>query len=92
MDRKECPIFSGLIKYFPKALREVSHISYMGNEQHNKGEPLHWARDKSPNELDSMMRHLVDYADGQEFDEDGTRILAKVCWRGLAMLQKELEK
>ena len=92
MERKECPLFSGLIKYFPKALREVAHISYMGNEQHCKGKPLVWDRTKSPAELDSMMRHLVDYADGKKFDEDGSLVLGKIAWRALAFLEKELEK
>jgi len=39
-----------------------------------------------------MMRHLVDYANGEEFDTDGTRHVSKVAWRALAFLEKELEK
>ena len=92
MNRKEFPIFSGLISYFPKALREVSHISFMGNQQHHPDQPLHWDRSKSTDELNSMMRHLVDYANGEEFDTDGTRHVSKVAWRALAFLEKELEK
>jgi hypothetical protein len=92
MNRKECPIYSGLIAYFPKALREVAHISFMGSKQHHPDEPLHWDRKKSPDELDSMMRHLIDHANGERCDTDGTLHLAKVCWRCLAQLEKELEK
>ena len=39
-ERKEIPVFSGVLKYFPKAIRYVSKVSYVGNEQHNPGTPL----------------------------------------------------
>jgi hypothetical protein len=91
-NRKEIVLYSGLIAYFPKALREVAHISFMGSKQHHPDEPVHWDRAKSPEELDSMMRHLVDHAEGELFDTDGTRHLAKCAWRLLACLEKELEK
>lgn len=92
MNRKEYPIYSGFVKYFPKAIREVAHVSFVGNQQHNKGEPLHWAREKSTDEPDALMRHLTDHASGEVFDTDGVRHLAKCAWRILAWLQKELEK
>lgn len=87
-DRKQYPLFSGLIKYFPKALAEVSHVSWVGNEQHNPGEPLHWDRSKSTDEPDALMRHQVEAG---TFDSDGIRHSAKVAWRALAQLEKELE-
>lgn len=89
--RKCMPIFSGVISYFPDALLEVSKVSKAGNDQHSPGEPLHWDRSKSTDELDALTRHLVDHAKGNEFDYDGIRHMAKVCWRSLAYLQKELE-
>lgn len=87
MNRKEYPIFSGVIKYFPDALREIANVSFRGNEQHNKGQPLHWAREKSSDQLDALMRHLTDYAKGNEIDEDGVPHIYKVCWRALAEAQ-----
>lgn len=90
-NRKEYPMFRGLLVYFPDALKEVSHISHIGNTQHNDNTPLHWDRSKSQDELDALMRHLTDHARGEILDTDGCRHLAKVCWRALAMLQKELE-
>ena len=57
--RKEYPVFSGLIDYFPDALAEVAHISYIGNQKHNPGQPLHWSRDKSNDHLDCIARHLL---------------------------------
>jgi hypothetical protein len=86
--RKDTPIFSGVLKYFPKALAEVARVSKIGNDQHNPGSPLHWDRSKSGDELDALTRHLVDAG---TMDTDGTRHSAKVAWRALANLEKELE-
>ena len=67
-------------------------MSKAGNDQHNPGKPLFWDRTKSKDELDALTRHLIDYASGIKKDTDGQLHLAKICWRGLAALQKELEK
>ena len=50
VNRKEYPLYSGLLKYFPDALMEVANCSYKGNEQHNPGTALHWDRSKSGRE------------------------------------------
>jgi len=92
IQRKATPIYSGVLKYFPDAIKEVARVSQAGNDQHHKNKPLHWDRSKSTDELDALTRHLVDHASGHELDTDGQRHLAKVVWRALAMLQKELEK
>ena len=88
VNRKEYPVFSGVVKYFPDALMEVAHVSFVGNEQHNKGEPLHWAREKSTDDADALMRHLIQAG---TIDTDGVRHSCKVAWRALAVLQKEIE-
>ena len=90
--RKETPVYSGVLKYFPDALLEVARVSFIGNQQHNPNKPLHWDRSKSTDEPDALMRHLIDHAKGDVFDADGVRHLAKVAWRSLSLLQKELEK
>ena len=90
-NRKDVPIYSGCLVYFPLALKEVAKVSKVGNDQHNKGEPLHWDRTKSTDELDALTRHLIDHASGHVLDEDGQLHIAKVCWRSLAYLQKYLE-
>ncbi len=87
--RKDIPLYSGLIKYFPDALAAVAEVSRVGNEQHNPGSELHWDRSKSTDELDSLMRHLFEVG-GQ--DHDGQRHSAKIAWRALANLQKEIEQ
>lgn len=90
-ERKGTPIYSGVIKYFPRAVAYISKVSWAGNQQHHPNKPLHWDRSKSTDELDALMRHLTDHARGQKFDEDGIRHLGKVAWRACAMLEKELE-
>jgi len=86
--RKECPIYSGCLMYFPDAIRAVAELSFVANEQHNPGTKMHWDRAKSGDELDALARHLMDAG---SFDDDGQRHSAKVAWRALASLQKEIE-
>lgn len=83
------PVYSGVLKYFPDAILELARVSYVGNEQHNPGEPLHWSRGKSNDHKDALMRHLIDAG---QIDDDGVRHSAKVAWRALASLQLEIEK
>jgi hypothetical protein len=87
-DRKTFPVASGVLDYFPDALAVIANVSYRGNEQHNPGKPLHWDRSKSQDEADTMIRHFLQRG---TLDEDGTRHSAKMAWRALALLQKELE-
>lgn len=87
-ERKAMPIGTGVLDYFPAALAAVAHCSFVGNEQHNPGEPLHWARGKSTDEADALIRHFLERG---TVDTDGVRHSAKMAWRALALLQKELE-
>lgn len=86
--RKDTPVFSGVLRYFPDALLEIARVSKAGNDQHNPGKPLHWDRSKSTDEADALTRHLIDSG---TLDSDGIRHTAKVAWRALALLQKEIE-
>lgn len=88
-ERKSTPIYSGVIRYFPKALAEIARVSLAGNKQHCEGQPLHWDRSKSTDDADAMVRHIMDMG---TLDTDGQRHTAKVAWRALACLEKELEK
>lgn len=92
MNRKQYPLFSGLLKYFPDALMEVAHTSWIGNEQHNPGEPLHWDRNKSSDQMDACIRHILDYSRGDICDTDGAYHLSKAIWRCMAELQLLIEK
>lgn len=86
--RKELPIGTGVLDYFPDALAAVAEVSFKGNEKHNPGEPLHWAREKSTDHPDCMIRHFLERG---KLDEDGDRHSAKMAWRALAILQLEIE-
>lgn len=77
--RKLIPLCSGVLDYFPSALIEVAKCSQRGNDQHNPGQPLHWARGKSADHLDALLRHLLE------------RDLVGVAWRALAALQMDCE-
>ena len=87
--RKAIPLATGLFDYFSSALIEIAKVSYAGNEQHNPGQPLHWARGKSMDHSDTLQRH---FAERGTVDTDGHRHSAKMAWRALALLQMELEE
>jgi hypothetical protein len=87
--RKGMPVFSGVLKYFPNALKEVAKCSKAGNDQHHPDKPLHWDMDKSKDEYDALTRHLIDHTINP-IDDDGTLHLAKVAWRALAGLERHL--
>jgi len=87
-ERKDRPIVSGVLDYFPDALLEVALCSKLGNDKHNPGEPLHWSREKSADHADCIGRHLLDRG---KRDSEGVRHSAHLAWRALALLQLELE-
>lgn len=90
--RKSYPITRGCLDYFPDALLYVAMISRRGNEQHNPGQEMHWARGKSTDHADCVVRHVMDRG-GFDLEADGskTRHSGKAAWRALALLQEELE-
>jgi hypothetical protein len=88
-ERKQYPVATGFLDYFADAIVAISHLSYVGNEQHNPGKPLHWDRSKSGDEADTMIRHFLQRG---SLDTDGVRHSVKMAWRALALLQKELEQ
>lgn len=90
--RKALPVFRGVLGYFPDAILAVAAVSKAGNDQHNPGEPLHWARGKSTEQMDTALRHMMDHALGNPRDTDGTYHMAKAAWRCLAELQLAIER
>jgi hypothetical protein len=87
-ERKAIPLATGVLDYFPSALIEVAKVSKAGNDQHNPGQPLHWARGKSTDQEDTIVRHFLERG-GK--DTDGVKHTAKLAWRVLALLQLECE-
>lgn len=92
--RKAIPIYSGFFAYFPRAIAAVAELSRIGNDQHNPGKPLHWDRSKSGDEKDALLRHLLDQALEGDAATDSDNVLhaTKKAWRGMADLEKILEK
>jgi hypothetical protein len=77
--RKSFPVYSGVLNYFPDAVAIVARVSWMGNEQHHPGTPLHWDKSKSRDEPDALLRHLLE----GRYDQ--------AAWRALALLQRKLD-
>ena len=88
-ERKDTPIYSGVLTYFPDAIAAIAQCSLAGQQQHNPDKPLGWDRSKSGDELDALTRHLMGAG---TVDDDGILHSTKVAWRSLANLQKELER
>lgn len=88
VNRKDFPLATGMLDYFPDALMAVAHVSFTGNKQHNPGQPLHWDRSKSTDQADTLLRHARERG---TFDDDGEPHSAKLAWRALANLQIEIE-
>lgn len=86
--RKRMPMAAGLLDYFPAALAAVAEHSHRGNQKHNPGQDVHWARGKSMDHADCIVRHLIERGG---FDPEGGRHSAALAWRALALLQEELE-
>jgi len=86
--RKQMPVATGVLDYFPDALMEVAATSWAGNQQHHPDKPLHWDKSKSTDEADALIRHFMERGTR---DTDGIRHSAKVAWRALALLQREID-
>ena len=89
-ERKATPIVTGVLDYFPLAIAAVARVSFKGNQKHNPGEPMHWARDKSTDHADCIGRHLTDR---DRLDPDSGELhAANLAWRALAYLELAEEK
>lgn len=100
-ERKNYPVLSGCINYFPAALAGVSNVSKLGNDKHNPGQPLHHARGKSMDHGDCIVRHLIDAEDLiSAYVQDSTMVtpemilteVNQLAWRVLAYSQELHEK
>lgn len=89
--RKKMAMFTFLTEYFPDAIEEMVRVSIAGNDQHNPGQPLHWSREKSTDQLDTAFRHQWDHKTVGPLDVDGRYHLGKAMWRIGAELQLQIE-
>lgn len=99
-ERKNYPIMSGVVNYFPAALAGVAYVSKTGNDKHNPGQPLHHNRSKSMDHGDCILRHLIDTEDllarfNRNEQVTSNEILTEanqMAWRALAYSQMLHEK
>lgn len=96
-ERKNYPLLSGLLNYFPAALAGAANTSKLGNDKHNPGQPLHHARGKSMDHGDCIIRHLMDTEnlkassnlEGSSVKDSDILLEAnQLVWRALAYSQQ----
>ena len=85
--RKIAPMYRGLLGYFPYALFAVAAHSQASDSKHNPESMTGptWARGKSNDHLDAIIRHLAELHIDQDYH------LAAIAWRALAALQERGE-
>jgi hypothetical protein len=90
--RKAAPMYRGLLGYFPAALFAVAAHSMAADKKHNPGatDGPTWARGKSSDHADCIIRHMIDA--GKPGEPDREYHLTAIAWRALAMLQEEMER
>lgn len=88
--RKEIPLLSGCLRYFPAALAGVARVSKIGNDKHNPGETMHHARGKSSDHGDCLLRHMVDLQDALAAGDSRAALgeADAIAWRALALSQE----
>ena len=105
--RKMLPVFSMITRYFPKAMREITKVCVANNVRYNPGRDpadINWARGKSPDQLGSAFRHMLERTvDDTVFEElppelaavvqfDRVYVLAEAAWRVCAALELDIER
>lgn len=106
-ERKNLPVFDMLVRYFPKAMREITRVCVANNVRYSPDRApndINWARGKSPNQLGSLFRHMLERAvDGKVFEDvppevtaatgiEKVYVLAEAAWRACAELELEIER
>lgn len=100
-ERKNYPLFRGVLCYFPAALAGVAKTSQLGNDKHNPGQELHHDRSKSIDHGDCILRHLMDAADllavlerdtSKIVQQDILNEVNQFVWRALAFSQELHER
>jgi len=86
-DNNKPPVMRGVIRYFPRALREVAKVSQAGARKYT-WEGWRTVPDGENRYADARARHELAYAQGEFLDgETETPHLAQVAWNALAELE-----
>ncbi len=87
--RKTIPIYRGFIKPFGEAMAAVAQLTAVATKQHHPDGGVWWDKSKSIDELDALLRHMVDDAsDPLSRDAEGVLHAVKIGWRAMANLQR----
>ncbi len=89
--RKDLPIATGFMDYFPDAMAAVAELSRIANEKHNPGEPMHWSKDKSTDHADCLIRHFMQRGTWDTVEGVAVLHATEMAWRAMAILQLELD-
>ncbi len=89
--RKDLPIASGFMDYFPDAIAAVAELSRIANEKHNPGMPMHWSKDKSTDHADCLIRHFMQRGTWDTVEGVAVLHATEMAWRAMAILQLELD-
>ncbi len=83
--RKTAPVWQGFMRYFPRAMKAVAYLSWMGNQKHNPdAETLGWSWNRSNDHGDCVGRHQSEVG---ELDEYNLQHEIAVAWRAMAQLE-----
>jgi hypothetical protein len=85
-ERKLIPLVAGCDNYFPAAQAAIAAWSYISNQKHNPGEPLHWSQGKSADHDECVRRHGADAKETQDARAKLVELTAR-AWRAKAELQ-----
>ena len=77
-ERKDVPIWTAFVKYFPNAIAAVAKHAANGSKQHHPDDEPWWDMSKSQDEMDALMRHALE---GHH---------EAVAWRAMANLEREI--
>jgi len=87
-ERKNIPVYTGFMCFFPLGIAEVALHSHVSTEQHHPGEPCHWDKSKSTDEKDSQARHLLDQTFPEQSLEEQILHARAGAWRAMANLER----
>ncbi len=91
-NRKDYPVLTGALMYFPYAFAELARLSARANEQHNPGEPIHWDYSKSIGDGNETLRHLMDSCGPNPVDAEGVYHDVKVLWRAAETVERRIRR
>lgn len=95
-DGGKLPIYQGVIDYFPQAIQGAAESSQFGAVKYDVPySDKNWAKVENAERryLDALMRHLMDYLDGEKYADDSKLShISAFVWNALAYSQLQYDK